>query len=1036
MPSSSGVSIHAGTQIGPYRIQEKLGAGGMGEVYRALDTRLNRPVAIKFLSPELKDDGANLRFRREAETASSLNHPHILTVYDAGEFEDRPYLVTEFVDGGTLEQWARSGSPSWQQTLELLVGVADGLACAHEAGILHRDVKPANILLTKSGYAKLADFGLAKLAPQDPQASLRTLTAELTRPGVIMGTLAYLSPEQAAGQPGDARSDVFAFGVVLYEVLTGRRPFQGANELQLLHAVINQPAPSLAEVRPELPAALCAAVARALAKEPAQRYPGMRDLVLDLRRLLHPSAEATGVQAASPAAGASTPRNLPVPRTPFVGREAELAALRPLLLDPAIRLLTLTGAGGTGKTRLAARAAMDLAGHFTGGIFFVNLASLSDPSLVVSAIAQALEIREIPGRPLLEPVQEHLAGLGQVLLVLDDFERVSAASPLIVDLLDGCRGLKVMVTSRVVLRVYGEQEFSVSPLPLPDARGAASLDELLGFASVALFVSRAAAVKPGFRLNPQNAQAVAEICQRLDGLPLAIELAAARVKLLSPAGLLARIASRLELLTGGARDLPERQQTLRGTIDWSYELLTRGEQKLFRRLSVFFGGCTLEAAEAVCNTQADLDFDVLDGVASLMDKSLLSQTDAEGAEPRLTMLETIREYGLERLAAAGELEATRLAHAAYCLVLAEEGNQQLAASEKETWLRRCDLELENFRAALDCLFAARNAQWALRLAVALYQFWERRELISEGRSRLEAILRMASPTVSPKAWSKAAAYAGFFALVQGDFASALALHREALNVYRQAGDAIGIVSQLNAMGAAERLRGDYEAARLRLEESLRACRELGDRSEVAAVLSNLAEVVRAQGQHGQARKFLEEALAIFRELQDPIGVAWTLNYLGDLARDTGGFDQARRLYQQGMEIFEAHHDLWGCGRSFADLGYLALDEGDLAAAHGLYGKALKIFLELAHKRGIANALEGLACLAVRREQAGRALRLAAAAVSLRRTIGAAAGQAEQVRLEQILEQARQQLGPEAAEQDWNQGLRMRLEDAIAYAMES
>src|SRR5262249_17301711 len=345
--------------------------------------------------------------------------------------------------------------------------------------------------------------------------------------------------------------------------------------------------------------------------------------------------------------------NLPIQRTPFIGRRAELAALIPVLLDASIRLITLTGPGGTGKTRLAIRAATDVAGQFLGGVYFVNLAPTLDETMVVSAIAQAAGVRDKAGRTLGEAVKEHFRNQFPVLMVLDNFEQVVGAASEITELLDACPSLKVMVTSRIVLRIYGEFEFSVSPLPVPDAAASLSPGRLLDYPSISLFAQRAAAVKPDSRVNVQNARAVVDLCRRLDGLPLAIELAAARVKVLPPGGLVARIESRLDLLTGGARDLPERQRTLRRTIDWSHDLLSPAEQRLFRRLAVFAGGFTLEAAEAVCDAREDLGIDPLEGIGSLLDKSLLRESPAAGGEPRFFLLETIREYALERLAASG-----------------------------------------------------------------------------------------------------------------------------------------------------------------------------------------------------------------------------------------------------------------------------------------------------------------------------------------------------------------------------------------------
>jgi predicted ATPase len=459
----------------------------------------------------------------------------------------------------------------------------------------------------------------------------------------------------------------------------------------------------------------------------------------------------------SPAKIARKRHDLPVPRTSLVGREQQVMEATELLLRQDVRLLSLTGPGGLGKTRLAVAVATAMTDRFTAGVQFVSLASITQPDLVATALADALELQKVTNRTIPQLIGDQLQNSGPFLLLLDNFEQVLPAATAVAKTLEACPSLKILVTSRSCLRIYGEQEFPVTALAQNSA--------------VELFAQRAGAVWPDFEINSENAHAVQEICSRPDGLPLAIELAAARTKVLSPSAILDRLQSPLQLLTGGALDLPERQQTLRKTIDWSHRLLNEVEQKLFRRLSVFVGGCTLEAAEAVCNTRRDLGIDLFEGVSSLVDKNLVQRMDPAQTEPRFAMLETIREYAMEGLIDCGERSATRRAHAAYCLVLAEEGNPELRAAGRTRWLTQCDIEIDNFRSALDFLFQTLDLDWGPRLCVALFRFWDMREHLSEGRARLETVLRLAGEERFNER-ARVALFLGALATAQGDYPAA------------------------------------------------------------------------------------------------------------------------------------------------------------------------------------------------------------------------------------------------------------------------
>jgi tetratricopeptide (TPR) repeat protein len=570
------------------------------------------------------------------------------------------------------------------------------------------------------------------------------------------------------------------------------------------------------------------------------------------------------------------------------------------------------------------------------------------------------------------------------------------------------------------LQIYGEQEFPVTPLPVGPA--------------AQLFQQRAMAVRPNFVVTPQNETTIRELCHRLDGLPLAIELAAARTKVLSPAAILDRLQSRLQLLTGGPSDLPERQKTLRKTVDWSYDLLNAAEQRLFWRFSVFVGGGTLEAAEAVCNTGQDLEIGVLEGLASLLDKNLVERVESPEKEPRFTMLETIREYALERLTLSGEEFQTRRSHAAYYLVLAEEGNPELDPVARGEWLARCDLEIDNFRSAFDWLIENHQVEWALRLSMALFRFWDMREHFVEGRTRLEILLRIAESGYV-KERGRICTFLGALATSQGDYEAADGFLRQSFALYRELNDHWGIAASLNALAVATRDRGNFDEAERYFEQSLAYWRRLPDRRSTARCLHNLANASKMRGDFERAKEALAEATSIFEEVGDATGAAWSVNQSGDLELEQGRIDIAKDLYSSALTAFHKTGDRWGCARSLADLGNIYCQKGEFAAAHSAYRKALELFAELGHRRGIARALEGAAGLASASGDPGRALTLAAAADRLRNQIGAPLPHAERTKLERELASARQSIHKDKAEEAWLKGLEMQLQIAIRFALE-
>ena len=721
--------------------------------------------------------------------------------------------------------------------------------------------------------------------------------------------------------------------------------------------------------------------------------------------------------------------NLPVQSTPLVGREKEVAEVCRMLRRDEVRLLTLTGPGGTGKTRLALQASAELLERFEGGVFFVALAAITDPELVASTIAKPMGVQESADRPLTEALKYYLRGK-ELLLLLDNFEQVLEASPLVGELVAACPRLKVLITSRAVLHLYGEHEYAVPPLSLPDPKPLPDLGALSQYEAVRLFIERARAAKADFEVTDENAPAVAEICARLDGLPLALELAAARTKLLHPQAMLPRLGNRLKLLARGARDLPERQMTLRGTIEWSHDLLDEGEKALFARLAVFSGGRTLEAIEAVCDAEGDLPVDVLDGASSLLDKSLLRKEEDPDGEPRFVMLETVHEFAREKLEESGKAEETKRAHAEYFLALAKEAEPELWGPDQLEWLERLETEHDNLRTALSWALERGEAELAVQLGGALWWFWSMRGHLSEGRRWLEAVLTM-DVRGSPRAMALAGA--AMLAARQGDADRAEEACEEGFRLLERAeqeqGEARVHLCWASGLSALF-MRNDHERAKELFEEGLASSRERGIEWGVAGSLMNLAIASGFRGDYGRAKELSEESLALFRKREDKYGMSHCLLNLGATALEEGDLERAATLSRESSAIFRELGARGELAIALLNLGWIGLAE-NLEEAEARLGEALALSREVGESDTILACLEGFGSVAAEREQATRATTLFGATVALREVLGIPQQPGQSAFLERQMAAVR----TSSEEAAWEVGRAMSLEEAISYALE-
>lgn len=943
-----------GKTISHYKILEKLGEGGMGIVYKAEDTKLKRTIALKFLPiNEITSEEDKARFLNEAQVTAALNHHSICTVFEISESDEKAFIAMEFIDGESLAEKIKKGPIELNETLGLAIQIVDGLVEAHQRGVIHRDIKPANLMLNAKGQAKIMDFGLAKLSA----------SPSLTKSRTTVGTLAYMSPEQIqASSEVDHRTDIWSFGVVLYEMLTGSHPFPGDYEAATIYSIVNEEPLDLIK-NLDIPEHLKNIVFKILEKKPEDRYQSALELLKDLEKLKGGTYDGLPADKSKK----KPAHNLPVQLSSFIGRKQEISTIKKLLSNT--RLLTLTGPGGTGKTRLCIEAASQMSEYFKDGIFFVPMASILEPELVPSTIAHTFGLFDIPGQSVLQQLKRHLKEK-RLLLLIDNFEQIVEAAPIVHDLLINCQQIKVLVTSRIPLHISGEQELQVPPLKLPKLNSKSNGKKFIKEEAVTLFIQRAKAVKHDFVFDDENASEIGYICDQLDGLPLAIELAAARIKMFNPKAMLARLNKRLDLLKAGQLDFPERHKTLRESIAWSYDLLDENEQKVFRRLAVFVGGFNLEAVENLVNFENDINDDILNLITALVDKNLV-RSDERSTESRFMLLETIREFGLECLENEDELGYARQAHAEYFHTLIVEAEPQLTGPDQGIWLDRLEEEHDNMRAVMSLAEEQGHADMGLKIASALWRFWIIRGYLTEGYQRFIRLLAL--PGVNDTATrAKALNAAGTIAHEIGEFAKSCSLLEQGLGLFRENEDKKGMATVLNNLGWVTHLLGDPPKAQSYSEEALILNQELGEKRGTALSINNLGWIAFHKGDFQTARQFYTESLNLRRDIGDERGTAFELTLLSFTELNMGNYNKASELAEEAFIILGILGDKQLLAYVFDAKAIIAYDNAEYDLAEQLFDQGIPLWRESGNQYGYATSLSDLAKVLVDKKEFKRA----------------------------------------------------------------
>ena len=1015
-----------GTTLGGYEIIAQIGRGGSALVFKARCKQQNRLVALKILAPH-HPHTANFseRFAREARIVSQLDHPNILPIEQFGQVEEISYIAMPFIDGGTLKNRLKKSLPGLEETICIIEQIGSALDHAHQRGVLHRDVKPSNILLDQDNIVYLADFGLTKLLDDEED--------DLTVTGMGLGTPTYISPEQGQGHPLDHHADIYSLGIVLYEMLTGKPPFKTNSPMATVFKHIHSPPRSPLKNKPDLPLAIEAVIYKVLAKSPTERYHSGAELSRALWRVLSGEDESASQipirSTFAPATAennaenevdfeqqtvqpiAETCLNFTLPLTPFIGRSQELAEIVDHLDQPDCRLLNLVGPGGVGKTRLMLEAVQQLSttadssfGYdhipFTQGIYCVSLSPLNTVDQLVSAIAQALKFNfyhekagdEPPRRQLLNYLQEK-----NLLLVLDNMEHLLDGVSLLTEILEYAPGVKFLTTSRQRLNIRDEWVLEISGLRYPEQFQTAAFDS---YGAIQLFLQHARRIQVGYTLPEEEIPYLIRICQMVEGLPLALELASSWARLLSCREIAQEIEQSLDFLSTSLYDVPERHRSLRGVFEYSWNRLSEQEQIIFNRLSVFKGGFQREAAQQVAEaTLADL--------SSLLDKSFLRRTT--GGHYRTHKV--LRQFAAEKLQTnTVEMEEAYNRHAEFYAEFLQQREQRLLDLNQHQTLQEINAEIENIQAAWDWMLQRGRTYLVGQALGCLYNFYAIRSWLQEGVDQFERAanrirdiegmmhafeegpgtiysrllarqgrfyyrlhnygaareLLQKSITISQHLKADAETAFGLHSLGNvahrlGDLEEARQHYQDSLTIYRHINHAQGIANSMSSLGVVIHELGGQ--AKHLYEKSLEIFKNLGDQWGAAGCLNRLGTVALTQGQYAQAERLYEESLAICGELADQFGIARSLINLGRLAYFQGNYTEARRLYQESLTIFSDIGDRLGQATCLANLGDIARVLGEMEKAKELFQKSLEIYQKLDNQREVATGLNKLGRIA-------------------------------------------------------------------------